>query len=168
MTVAVAEAPAKIQLTATVSGGVPPYTVTWSFGDGSASATGTTVTHTYTIQGSYGISANVVDSLGATLSGAASLAVVSALASTIQVNHPQSEVGIGNLFTASPSGGQSPYAVVWDFGDGGSGSGASVSHTYQTSGTFTVTATITDSLGYVFTVTLTISVAPALSVSIGT
>src|SRR5205807_3673060 len=36
-----------VTFTATTSGGTPPYSVTWNFGDG-ASGTGTSVTHTFT------------------------------------------------------------------------------------------------------------------------
>jgi PKD repeat protein len=60
------------------------------------------------------------------------------------------DVGISVLFTATASGGQSPYtSYAFVFGDGGSSSGSATtaSHTYTTAGTYTVTVTVTDSYG---------------------
>ncbi|GAG77812.1 unnamed protein product, partial [marine sediment metagenome] len=47
-------------------------------------------------------------------------------------------------FTASASGGTSPYSFSWDFGDGGSSSAQNPSHTYTNAGTYNVTLTVTD------------------------
>src|SRR5205807_1230870 len=48
-------------------------------------------------------------------------------------------------FTGSASGGTSPYAFSWNFGDGSTGTGSTASHSYGTAGTFTVTLTVKDS-----------------------
>src|SRR5207249_1978166 len=47
-------------------------------------------------------------------------------------------------FTASATGGTSPYSFNWDFGDGSAGSGSSTTHTYYSSGTSTVILTAMD------------------------
>jgi len=48
-------------------------------------------------------------------------------------------------FTASASGGITPYSFGWNFGDGSTGTGSTVNHTYGTAGTFTITLTVKDS-----------------------
>jgi hypothetical protein len=48
-------------------------------------------------------------------------------------------------FTASTTGGASPYTYSWAFGDGLSGTGASATHTYSNTGSYSVTLTVKDS-----------------------
>lgn len=52
-----------ITASATATGGVPPYTYVWSFGDGST-AEGQTVQHTFASPGTYPVSVSVTDSVG--------------------------------------------------------------------------------------------------------
>jgi len=62
-------------------------------------------------------------------------------------------------FTASASGGTSPYSYSWDFGDGNTSSSQNPSHTYSSAGTYTVTLTVTDSNSSTATDSLTITAA---------
>ena len=48
-------------------------------------------------------------------------------------------------FTASTSGGASPYNYTWVFGDGSSATGNSIAHTYAKTGSYSVSLTVTDS-----------------------
>ncbi|TMI21938.1 PKD domain-containing protein [Candidatus Bathyarchaeota archaeon] len=50
-------------------------------------------------------------------------------------------------FTASASGGTSPYTFNWNFGDGGTATGSPASHTYSTSGNYVVDLSSTDAVG---------------------
>ncbi len=52
--------------TATPAGGTSPYTVEWSFGDGSTAA-GASVTHAYASAGSYTVQVSIVDGVGETV-----------------------------------------------------------------------------------------------------
>src|SRR6267143_1269190 len=58
-------------------------------------------------------------------------------------NPPQP--GQAVTFTASPTGGASPYSYNWNFGDGSSCTGATTAHTYSKSDSYSVTLTVTDS-----------------------
>jgi PKD repeat protein len=50
------------------TGGVPPYTYSWNFGDGSATGSGTSPTHIFSSTGNLTVTATVTDSVGATAS----------------------------------------------------------------------------------------------------
>ncbi len=54
---------APVNFSATPSGGTPPYTVYWSFGD-SAVASGTAVSHTFPRPGTFNVTATVIDATG--------------------------------------------------------------------------------------------------------
>jgi hypothetical protein len=54
-------------------------------------------------------------------------------------------VNIPVTFTAVTTGGASPYAISWNFGDGTTAIGATATHTYTTAQSFTVSETATDS-----------------------
>ena len=71
-------------------------------------------------------------------------------------------------FSATGSGGFSPYTFSWDFGDGSpTATGASVLHVYSGYGDFTVVVTLTDYYGATATDNVTVAVAPSpLSVSL--
>ncbi len=130
------------------SGGVPPYTFLWRFGDLS-SATTQNASHAYAAAGAYNVSLNVSDANGSFVVryvtvdvGAAPLTVtVRASASTAQVNQTVD-------FSSQPSGGTPPYAFHWSFGDGTSASTQNASDAYARGGTFTATLFVNDSDGH--------------------
>ena len=88
-------APSQFVLTASVTGGSPPYTLRWTLPDGS-SAPGTSITIPLAVPGGYVVRASVSDAAGATASSAQSLVVVSPLpeASTI-VPAPTGDPNVG-------------------------------------------------------------------------
>ncbi len=57
----------QVNFASSASGGTPPYTFTWDFGDG-VSGTGTTATHSYSTDGSFPVNLNATDSSGETTS----------------------------------------------------------------------------------------------------
>ena len=67
-----------ITFTATVSGGVPPYSYAWTFGDGTTAITNP-ASHTYVSAGTFAIAVVVTDSLGNTASGADTATVTTAV-----------------------------------------------------------------------------------------
>ncbi len=64
-----------VQFSAAPSGGKVPYTVSWSFGDGS-NASGSSVRHLFASAGTFLVSFKVTDSTGAAVSGSLPLTVV--------------------------------------------------------------------------------------------
>lgn len=68
--------------------------------------------------------------------------------------------GQSYTFTASATGGVSPYTFTWAFGDSGTGTGSPVTHVYSTAGTFTVVLTVRDNVGTTVTVSKSVTVNP--------
>lgn len=58
------EAPLRVQLTAKLKGGKPPYTVKWIFGDESAESAELNPVHSYTAPGEYTVELYAKDSAG--------------------------------------------------------------------------------------------------------
>jgi len=65
-------------------------------------------------------------------------------------------------FTATATGGSSPYSYSWTFGDGSTGSGNTVSHAYESANTYSVVLVVTDANGTTVSDTkvLVVSVTP--------
>jgi len=136
-----------IQFTGSATGGIPPYTYHWDFGDGNTSDE-QNPTHQYTTPGNYTVVLTVTDDVGHTDDDVTYASVVHPDVEA-DANGPYSgEPGTPIQFTGSASGGCPPYSWSWDFGDGGSSNEQNPTHTYSTQGNYTVTLTVTDDMGY--------------------
>src|SRR6266571_1335687 len=134
-----------ISFIASAFGGAPPYSYSWSYGDGSA-GTGLQVTHTYDSDGTYQVTLTIADSIGNTGTWVAPLVVGTASLQDGFTYSPTSpQPGDSISFTASARGGTPPYSYSWDFGNGASASGASATYSYAAAGHYTVTLTVSDS-----------------------
>ena len=134
---------------ASVSGGTPSYTYSWSFGDGGTSPS-QSISHTYTISGTYTISLTVKDSSATQQSSTSQMTVIvsKSICTTLCVvtaSFTQSVSGGTALLVATASGGIPPYTYVWNFGDNSVGNGISVTHIFTQSGNYSVTLTVSDS-----------------------
>jgi PKD repeat protein len=140
--------PLTVNFSGSASGGVPPYTFVWSFGDG-ARTVGATVQHVYVQPGTYDARLDAYDANG--VAGAANLTISAHLPPALGVAiTPANATGPAPFtvhFSAAASGGSAPYTYLWIFGDGGSGNGAGVTHTYQNRGLFYAQAIATDATG---------------------
>ncbi len=147
-----------ITFAGSASGGTPPYSYNWSFGDGGSSIQ-QNPTHTYSNYGfytgnpdinavtaTYSATLTVTDSVGITAQSTAQVTVVPQL--TAFANGPYSgTVNVPIAFAGSASGGTPPYSYSWDFGDGASSNLQNPTYPYSGAGTYTATLTVTDSTG---------------------
>jgi len=117
------------------SGGLPPYTFDWDFGD-YTQGIGDTVAHIYIEDGTYMVNVEVTDANGC----ASNCSTVVSTSSNLNA-----------MFTASKFSGCSPFTVqflnfstnavtyFWQFGDGTTSAAFEPVHTYYTPGTYDVT-----------------------------
>jgi PKD repeat protein len=82
-----------LSFTATGSGGQPPYTYAWDFGDG-AKTTGSSATHSYSTSGNYTVTLTVTDYWGHKFTSTQAVTVTSA-STTTNSNAFYEEVGGG-------------------------------------------------------------------------
>jgi PKD repeat protein len=125
----------------------------WNFGDG-RTANGTSVTHTYTSEGSFIVQHTVTDSEGINASCTTTVNVIApgtapSCAFTVDVPSGSSTATFnGSTSTDTDEGGDSIVSWSWNFGDNSAaGSGAVVNHTYAAAGTYNAVLTITDDEG---------------------
>lgn len=123
----------------------------WDFGDG-GTASGQSVTHTFTSPGVFPVTLTITDLGGSVAFVTHSITVGQGQLPTAQiVMSPASPVvnqtvnfnGSGS--TAAP--GHTIVDFAWTFGDGATGSGPIVTHAYTQAGTYTVTLQTTDDAG---------------------
>jgi outer membrane protein assembly factor BamB len=167
------EIPLTTDFSASPTGGLAPYTVLWSFGDGSTPTAGATASHTFEATGNFTANATITDALGFVVRH--SLVVETSTSppgstGTPLVANPTSAVlaqacnpaSTQIQFTANASGGVAPLTDHWTFGDGSPGAtGAIVVHTYATGFPYTANLTVDDSNGSSLTVPIPVSLPPA-------
>ena len=151
-----------ISFSASISGGSPPYTFSWDFGDGSTGI-GASPNHTYSSPGTFDVTLTATDSNSQTASTSQLVAASnplpgSQLSASFAYQPNSITTSTTVAFTTSVTGGTSPYGYGWDFGDGATSSGAHASHVYGQSGTYTVQLTVTDNSGQSYFVPQTVTV----------
>lgn len=120
---------------ATVTGGTPPYTLSWS-GTNSLSGFAPTVTKTYNSTGVKTAALAVNGSAPVACSGSVTVSENPALNYNISCTPNVESIPVGGsvTWTASVSGGTPPYTYSWHGSDGLSGSGGAVTKTYNSAG----------------------------------
>ncbi len=163
------EAPLPVTFNSTaISGGFPPYSVSWAFGDGGVAAT-PNVTYTYLSAGNFTATATLTDSAGDSLVRITGIEVLGAVSAAATANVSVGAAPFLVGFTGSASGGLGPYVYAWTYGDGASGVGASSSHTYASPGTYSAVLNVSDAYGRSSLASLTIElVAPLVAAASAT
>ncbi|MCI4345133.1 MAG: PKD domain-containing protein [Thermoplasmata archaeon] len=103
-------APLTVHLSANASQGIAPYTYSWSFGDGSANASGANVTHTFGSSGGFTVTVSATDS---NLTHGSATALVSVLPHWALAN-AWSEVGGPNASVLPQPASRSAAALAYD------------------------------------------------------
>jgi PKD repeat protein len=157
-------APLTVYFVSTAAGGVGPYRMGWTFGDGTTAASAS-VNHTYTVPGTYTATLSVADTRDTVSAATATVTVGPGLWVRASVTPASVELLAPVTFNASVGGGSGPYNVFWGFGDG-LGSGAiNTTHSYSTPGTYPITLRVVDALGTAKTQNFTVVVVGTISSS---
>jgi PKD repeat protein len=174
--------PLQASIRATPTSGSPPLTVSfsagsidtsgaevayrWDFADGSNTASGSVMTHVFSVPGTYLVKLTATNTLGdsgvasALITVSAVLPTAKATASTLRGTAPLT-VSFDASTSTAPGGKIVKYA--WDFGDGHSATGVTAQHAYTAAGYYSCKLTVTDDNGATSSATLLITVTSASS-----
>ncbi|MCI4336134.1 MAG: PKD domain-containing protein [Thermoplasmata archaeon] len=151
-----------VVVSAVVSGGVLPYTLAWSLGDG-ANATGASVTHTYTSAGTDSATVTLTDAFDETALANHSLTIAARPSVTVVASPASATIGENVTLTATPTGGSAPLTFAWTLGDGRtSATPGPLVVSYAASGNYTINVTVTDAAGVSASKAATLSVQKPL------
>lgn len=162
-----------IDFTAQINGGQGPYSVTWSFGDGKVDS-GESVTHVYTIPGTFLITCTILDVMNRRLQVYQYVAIGSNNVPQPPPPPPPTQTDVILGFSISPTSGQAPIsvsgnvsvtdsraAILWNWGDGTiTQNQATPSKTYNSPGTFNGYCKVTNPDGKSEQKSFTIVVSP--------
>jgi len=154
-----------VTFTGAASGGTPPYTFNWAFGDGFIGS-GSHVDHAYGLGGTFTVLLTVQDAGSTTATAADSITVRTRLSVDFAFAPTDPSVDEPVTFTSTAFGGIGPYMYAWAFGDGGTALTPDATHAYAAVGAFDVVLTVGASDGQTASVTKTVLVSATLSASL--
>lgn len=150
-----------VRFTGAVAGGTPPILVHWSFSDGSSSYN-LTVSHAFGAPGVYEGVFATLDAVGEMVESDQWVQVNPGIALQAASNVNVTDVGLPVSFNASATGGTSPIAYTWQFGDGNVSGSPDVTHVFETAGIFTPRIWANDSVGASSSRSVRVVIHPAL------
>ncbi len=152
--------PLVVDFTSTVSGGTPPYSYVWTFGDGQTGSQANP-SHSFSSAGSFTAALTVQDALGRTAEDTFEVTTHTPLQIDVASDARSGSAPLTVHFSSSATGGSPTYSYFWNFGDGSTSSEASPSHRYSEAGTYQVSLAVTDSQSRQETYLETITVSEA-------
>lgn len=141
-----------VAFSGSASGGTPPYSYSWRFGDGSSAGGSLTPGHVYQDDGTYAVTLTVTDSRGQ-VGSSSTTATVSNVPPAANAGGPYSGgAGTAIVFSGTatdpgPVDTATGLDYSWSFGDGSTGSGRAPSHAYAAAGIYNARLTVTDKDG---------------------
>jgi PKD repeat protein len=164
------DAPLTVHFTAGDHGGIPPIRAVWRFGDGTTNLSADT-NHTYRARGNFTWTLNVSDSAGHDQRATGNVSVAPTfLVSAFTATPPRGVVPLPVALNLSTTGGNGPYTIAVDFGDGSPdfvggypGGVVSVPHTYTVAGGFHGFVNVTDGHGVARSQPFSVAVADPLT-----
>lgn len=148
--VTVGPVPLSVTFSGIGSSGVAPYNLSWSFGDGSPTAYGSAVQHTYTLGGIYFATLTVTDVKGSQGQASTSITVLSSagLNATLTASPTHGLIPFSTNLSVIAHGGTPPYQYLWNYGDGSVGlAGNLTRHLFTVPGVYATAVNVTDSNG---------------------
>ncbi|MCI4345293.1 MAG: PKD domain-containing protein [Thermoplasmata archaeon] len=141
--------PFSVDLSANVTGGRPPYSVRWQYGDGSPTASGLQGTHTFETPGSFLVRATATDSNGTAVDASVTELAYLPLRVNLTLNRSTGTAGTAFEATAAASGGSlASGSYRWSInGLPEPGANATLSYRPAASGVYNVTVVVVDGWG---------------------
>jgi plastocyanin len=154
--------PLDVQLMANATGGIPPYSYSWNFDDGTAADPNQDPLHQFTALGTYNVTLTLTDSaVPAAMSQCMTQVIVTDLTCSAVADPNSGTAPLMVGFTGSASGGDPNYMFMWDFTDGTPhDSSATPTHTFIHFGDYDVMLMIQDGMGVPCSAPVVVSVAP--------
>lgn len=162
----VGPAPLTVDVSSVVTGGLPPYTYEWDFGDDEPHSLADHDQHTWVAVGTYTCTLTVEDSCGHIVTAELPINAYGPVTPSITASTSCGTAPMNVCFEAEAVGGVPPYTYAWTFGDGGTSSDPTPCHNYLSAGNFTVTLTATDSLGQTGMATLDVQAVAPLNLTV--
>lgn len=146
-----------IQFNGSASGGFPPYTWSWEFGDGNVSEE-QNPTHYYANAGVYQMTLTVIDSQSFTAVDTTEAHIIHM---DVEAHGPYEGLpDISIQFSGSAAGGYPPYTWNWDFGDETVSDQQNPLKIFDDIGEYIVTLTVTDTWNISISDTTTVMIFP--------
>jgi PKD repeat protein len=146
---------------ASLAGSSPIAARTWSFGDGSSSASGSSATHVFPAAGSFTVTLLVADSAGLSSASSRTVSVAAPVPPAAALTVSCAGMACTYADTSTPGSG----ALVsrsWSFGDGSAmdNAPASGTHAFAQVGTYTISVAVTDANGLSASAARTVTIPP--------
>jgi len=141
-------APLAVAFNWSVVGGLAPFAINWSFGDGAGSDL-SAPDHVYASSGSYTVTATVSDATGHEVRATESRPIVVSSALNVSITVPRSVSTAPTTveLLSGVTGGVAPYSYAWTLPDGSSSTNSTARWNATAAGSFVVRLTVIDAAG---------------------